>query len=110
MYKSLKNGTLNSQALKKHSRSRRLISLTLLILLNSFLAVSGYSQSTKTIHGKVTDANGSSIPGVSIKVNGTNKGTITDLEGYYTLGLPNNAKTITFSFLPNEPSMLTKWL
>ena len=91
MYKSLKNEAIYAQAFKNHSKTKRLISLTLVILLNSFLAVSGYSQTTKTIHGKVTDTSGSSIPGVSIKVIGSTTGTISDLEGNFTLGLPVDA-------------------
>ena len=102
MYKSLKNEAIYAQAFKNHSKTKRLISLTLVILLNSFLAVSGYSQTTKTIHGKVTDTSGSSIPGVSIKVIGSTTGTISDLEGNFTLGLPVDAKTLRFSYIGME--------
>lgn len=37
------------------------------------------------ISGKVTDAGGEGLPGVSIKVKGTNTGTTTDLDGNYRL-------------------------
>jgi TonB-linked SusC/RagA family outer membrane protein len=102
MYKTLKNGAIYARTLKKHTRTTRLISLILILLLNSFLAVSGYSQTIKTIKGNVTDISGSSLPGVSIRVTGTTIGTSTDSEGNFTLGIPENSKTLTFSFIGLE--------
>lgn len=57
----------------------------------------------KTITGTVTDAkDGSSIPGVNVVVKGTTTGTITDLNGAYSLKLPANAQELEFSFLGYE--------
>ncbi|MCK5782790.1 MAG: SusC/RagA family TonB-linked outer membrane protein, partial [Flavobacteriales bacterium] len=53
----------------------------------------------KTITGKVTDEKGESIPGVSIVVNGTTIGTISDNDGNYTLEIPDDAEIIEFSFI-----------
>lgn len=53
----------------------------------------------KKITGTVTDANGISLPGVSVVVEGTAIGVTTDNDGNYTLGLPIDAKVLTFSFL-----------
>jgi TonB-linked SusC/RagA family outer membrane protein len=102
MYKTLKNGAIYARTLKRHTGTMRMISLILILLLNSFLAVSGYSQTTKTIDGKVTDTSGASLPGVSVKINGTSIGTSTDLDGYFTLAIPVNTKTITFSYIGLE--------
>ncbi|HAH25765.1 MAG TPA: hypothetical protein DCL77_18745 [Prolixibacteraceae bacterium] len=38
-----------------------------------------------TIHGKVVDVSGGSLPGVSVSVKGTTSGTITSTTGTYTL-------------------------
>jgi TonB-dependent SusC/RagA subfamily outer membrane receptor len=46
----------------------------------------------KTITGKVTDANLAPLPGVTVSINKTNKGTITDGDGKFTLTLPSAAK------------------
>lgn len=55
---------------------------------------------TKQITGKVTSADdGSSLPGVSVSVKGTTLGTITDLDGNYSLKVPNDVKTLIFSFV-----------
>lgn len=54
----------------------------------------------RTITGKVTAAeDGSSIPGVTVMVKGTQTGTITDLNGQYSLNVPKNASMLTFSFV-----------
>ncbi|WP_338874247.1 TonB-dependent receptor [Spirosoma sp. SC4-14] len=50
------------------------------------------------ITGKVTDKNGQGIPGVSVVIKGTNRGTTTDVQGNYALNAANNA-TLVFSFV-----------
>jgi TonB-linked SusC/RagA family outer membrane protein len=55
------------------------------------------------ITGIVTDKKGAPIPGVNIVVTGTNQGTTTDIEGKYSIEVPEGAKTLTFSFIGMEP-------
>lgn len=51
------------------------------------------------ISGRVTDANGEPLPGVTVAVKGTNLGTLTDIDGRFTItGLPDGA-VIVFSFV-----------
>ncbi|HAH26036.1 MAG TPA: SusC/RagA family TonB-linked outer membrane protein [Prolixibacteraceae bacterium] len=55
---------------------------------------------TKDITGKVTSAeDGESLPGVSVAVKGTTLGTITDMNGVFGLRIPQDAKTLVFSFV-----------
>jgi TonB-linked SusC/RagA family outer membrane protein len=55
---------------------------------------------TKEISGKVTSADdGGSLPGVSVSVKGTTLGTITDMDGVFRLKVPQDAKTLVFSFV-----------
>ena len=55
---------------------------------------------TKEISGRVTSADdGSLIPGVSVSVKGTTLGTITDMDGVFRLKVPQDAKTLVFSFV-----------
>ena len=57
------------------------------------------SQQEITISGKVTDSSGASLPGVTVVIKGTSKGTITDVDGNYTLlNVPSSA-TLVFSFV-----------
>ncbi|WP_295124879.1 TonB-dependent receptor [uncultured Chitinophaga sp.] len=52
-----------------------------------------------TIKGKVADAKGLELPGVSIQLKGTSTAAITDANGAYTLKLPADTGTLIFSFM-----------
>lgn len=70
---------------------------TLFLLLCLVVGGGVYAQETTT-QGKVTDDAGGTIPGVSITVKGTNRGTITNVEGAYSVSA-SPAATLVFSFL-----------
>lgn len=54
----------------------------------------------KTISGKVTSsADNLGLPGVSIVVKGTTAGTNTDIDGKYSLPVPNDQAVLIFSFI-----------
>lgn len=55
---------------------------------------------TKEITGKVVSADdGGAIPGTSVSLKGTTLGTITDMDGMYRLKVPQDAKTLVFTFV-----------
>lgn len=59
---------------------------------------------TKIINGRVVGASdGIPLPGVSVVVVGTTKGTATDIDGNFTLQVSENDKAIKFSFIGFEP-------
>lgn len=47
----------------------------------------------------ISDDDGKPVPGVNVVVKGTTIGTVTDVNGNYSLTLPNNASTLVFSFI-----------
>ncbi|WFE86215.1 MULTISPECIES: TonB-dependent receptor [Parabacteroides] len=49
-------------------------------------------QKTRTINGVVTDTNGETIIGANVSVKGTTIGTITDIDGKFSLEVPENAQ------------------
>lgn len=51
------------------------------------------------ITGKVTEKDGSAIPGVSILLKGTTRGTTTDGNGNYKLSLPNDKSYLVFRYI-----------
>ncbi len=53
----------------------------------------------RTITGKVSDERGKSLPGASVVVKGTTVGVTTDMDGYYSLEIPDNAEMLVFSFV-----------
>jgi len=71
---------------------------TILVLLVLVCSLFGYGQSIQ-VKGVVSSAEDKQpIPGVSVVVKGTTTGTITNLDGSYTLSAPQNA-TLVFSFV-----------
>lgn len=74
----------------------------LFVVLQLLLSVSVlFAQNTITVTGKVTDSKNETVPGVSVLVKGTTQGTITDLEGNYSLSTDPQA-TLVFSFIGME--------
>lgn len=62
-------------------------------------ASTAWAQS-KTLTGKVTDAEGGEpLPGVNVVVKGTTNGTITNIDGGYSLSVGPDAETLVFSFI-----------
>jgi len=62
------------------------------------LAIGTAAAQGRTVSGKVTDGEtGESLPGVNILEVGTSNGTVTDLDGNFTLKVGGNA-SLTFSF------------
>ena len=56
-------------------------------------------QEKKSVTGKVIDKDGISLPGVSVVIKGTTVGTSTNIEGKYTLDVPEQGKVLIFSFV-----------
>lgn len=56
----------------------------------------------RTITGVVKDQTGETVISASVLVKGTTIGTVTDFDGNYTLDVPDDAKTLVFSFMGME--------
>ena len=72
------------------------------ILLTCFsLAIAFYSLAQdRPIKGKVTSSeDGTPLPGVNVVVKGTTNGTVTDVEGNYSLSVPASGGNLVFSFI-----------
>ncbi len=58
-----------------------------------------FEQVAKKVTGKVSDANGTPLPGVSVVVKGTTNGSITDVDGNYSISNVPESSTLQFSFV-----------
>ncbi len=57
----------------------------------------------RNVIGKVTDEEGAVLPGVSVLVKGTTKGTTTNAEGKYSLDISTESSVLIFSFIGYQP-------
>ncbi|WP_233218943.1 SusC/RagA family TonB-linked outer membrane protein [Adhaeribacter arboris] len=74
---------------------KKTLHLFVLLLLLSYGY--GFAQGTK-VTGKVTGSDNSPLVGVSIQIDGTTQGAISDVEGNYALEVPGNG-TLIFSYI-----------
>jgi TonB-dependent starch-binding outer membrane protein SusC len=75
----------------------------LMTFLFTFLAAASLFAQDKKVTGKVTSAeDGSGLPGVTISVKGTTKGTQSDVNGSYSISVPSSA-TLVFTFVGLNP-------
>lgn len=72
---------------------------------NGIVVIKKKDQKVHTLSGKVVDEQGSELPGVTVLILGKAKniGTMTDAEGNFTLGLPNEDAVVRISFVGMQP-------
>ncbi len=68
------------------------------LLLFCNLQLSTYAQG-KEVTGTVTDPGNAPLPGVSIGIKGTTKGTVTNIDGNFSLQVPDENSVLIFSFI-----------
>lgn len=107
---SLAARAADSQTRKVLSRSGLIAGLCISSLVSSYAVPTGMdaakaknesvmiTQQAKKVSGVVTDNAGEPIPGANVVEKGTTNGTVTDIDGKYTLSVPNNA-TLVVSFI-----------
>jgi TonB-linked SusC/RagA family outer membrane protein len=59
-----------------------------------------------TVNGKVTDSQGDPIPGASVIIKGATIGTVTDIDGKFSITAPSSKSIITCSFIGMEPQSI----
>lgn len=73
----------------------RLITLGMILF-----CITALQAQQRSISGLVTSAeDGSALPGISVVLKGTTKGTVTDLAGRYTIQVPVSGGVLVFSFV-----------
>lgn len=85
---------------------RKTIKRILSLICISMFLVCGqnvYAQQ-REIKGTVTDTQGEPLVGVTVSIKGTTKGTMTDIDGKYTLSVNNADKTLSASYIGMKPN------
>jgi TonB-linked SusC/RagA family outer membrane protein len=70
------------------------LSLVLMLVLTSV----GFLLAQRTITGQVLDTEGQALIGATVLVKGTSIGTVTDIDGQYTINVPSGSNTLVFSY------------
>ena len=100
----MKMKLLKSKILRDASRIK---SLPICIFMFFFLFTPFvYSQSRKQITGSVQDVQGNPLIGVSILETGTSNGTLTDMNGTYSLNISSTNATLRFSYIGYEEQLI----
>ena len=74
--------------------------LSLLLIFLLFVGMQFVLAQTRDVTGVVTSADdGSTIPGASVIVKGTTIGTITDMDGHFSVKVPSSGRALIVSFV-----------
>ena len=80
--------------------------LLITVLLIVLLCPQGWAQD-RQVSGRITSQeDGSAVPGVNVVVEGTTKGTTSDVDGNYSIQLTPSENTLVFSFVGFKPSII----
>ncbi len=74
--------------------------------LDYFSLPPSYGASINAVSGQVLDSENRPLPGASVMVPESTIGTVTDINGNYSITLPNNAGYLSFSFIGYEVQTL----
>lgn len=99
----LKNATIEealAECLKKLPLQYKIVDKT--VILQQKDGAGSDVNTQLAITGKVVDPQGQPVPGVSVRLKGTNQGTITGADGVYHLSVPDGTGTLIFSFVGYE--------
>lgn len=71
------------------------------VLVTSLLMLASLSMTyaQRTITGTVIDETGTAIPGVNVLIKGTSSGTVTGMDGSYSISIATDEATLVFSFI-----------
>ncbi|MEL7427293.1 MAG: carboxypeptidase-like regulatory domain-containing protein, partial [Bacteroidota bacterium] len=68
------------------------------LVLSLVLFTVGFALAQRTVTGTITDDGGEPLIGASILVKGTSSGTVTDIDGSYSVDLPDGSSTLVVSY------------
>jgi len=70
-----------------------------MLLLISLIFTSALYAQEKSVSGNISDFNGIPLPGVNIVIKGTGQGTVSDVNGNFTIKVPSNTAVLSFTYV-----------
>lgn len=101
----LKKGRITVGKLLNKSLSRS--NLNIIFTENNKIIIKNAKGQQLTVTGKVTDQNSQPIPGATVLIKGTTKGTVTNIDGNYNITVLDPANVLVFSSLGFETKEIT---
>lgn len=71
----------------------------LIVIIPGTTGQSGTVQQSRPVSGKVTDSSGAPLPGVTVVIEGTTSGTVTGVDGGFSLSNVSDKAVLVFSFV-----------
>lgn len=91
---------IEMKIINKKGENRAQIVLLLIFISTTFVMAGNISQQTNVVHGKVSDNFNEAIPSVTVYVKGTTIGTLTNVDGDYSIDVSSTTNPIlVFSFV-----------
>jgi len=78
------------------------------MIMAFMMALPSVAQNARTFKGVVVDGTGEPMIGATVKVEGTTTGTITDMNGNFSISVPEG-KSVEFSYLGYLPQMISNF-
>ncbi|MDD4193577.1 MAG: TonB-dependent receptor plug domain-containing protein, partial [Mangrovibacterium sp.] len=79
--------------------SCRVLQDNLIVIMPGTNGQLGTAQQSRPVSGKVTDSSGAPLPGVTVVIEGTNSGTVTGVDGSFSLSNVSDKAVLVFSFV-----------
>ena len=71
----------------------------LIVILLLAVSLVGYAQKNMTVKGQIVDSAGEPLIGATVKAAGSTAGTVTDLDGRFSVEVPSKTKAVVVSFV-----------
>ena len=82
----------------KKSKLKGIWRMAAMLFFSCLLALTSFAQQ-KALSGTITGEDGVPIPGVTVVVQGTTTGTVTDMDGNFSFSAPENATVLSISYI-----------
>ena len=87
-------------------KSKKLLTVVSLLLMVLSSSAVMFAQEPSKVSGRVLDEDGNPLVGAFVSAKGTNAGTVTDVDGNFTLSVPVGSKVLLFSMLGQQEKEL----
>lgn len=88
---------------QKKTEERYLYRVSLLMILFFLCATMAAFSQTKAVKGKVVDDMNEPLVGIAVSVKNTTTGVLTDIDGNYTINVPNENSVLVYTYLGFKP-------